>query len=223
MKKTLTFLAAAALALAAGQASAQAAGSYIVRLGATHIGPEVKSGDLSAPSFPGTTIDVGGNTQLVGGVTYMWTDNISIDVPLGLAFRNKITGTGAIQGVGELATVRALPVTLLAQYRFGEASSRLRPYVGAGVSYAYFYRAKSTAALSGLTGGSPSNPTTMKMDGTAGPDLQVGVSYQISEHWSVDANLIQSFLKTTGHLSTGQNIDVTFNPLAAAVSVGYKF
>ena len=223
MKMTLTILAASALALAAGQASAQAAGSYIVRLGATHIGPEVKSGDLSAPSFPGTTIDVGGNTQVTGGLTYMWTDNISIDLPIGLAFKNKITGTGAIDGVGELATVRALPVTLLGQYRFGNATSRFRPYLGAGVSYAYFYRARSTAALSGLTGGTPSNPTTMKMDGSLGPDLQIGASYQFSEHWSLDVNLIQSFLKTTGHLSTGQNIDVTINPLAAAVAVGYKF
>ncbi|MBV8605664.1 MAG: OmpW family protein [Pelomonas sp.] len=223
MKKTLTFLAASALALAAGSAAAQSAGSYIVRLGATHIGPEVKSGDLSAPSFPGTTIDVGGNTALTGGITYMWTDHISIDLPLGLAFKNKVTGTGAIQGVGELATVRALPATLLGQYRFGEATSRFRPYVGAGAVYAYFYHADSTAALSGLTGGTPSNPTLMRMDSSAGPALQIGASYQVANRWSVDFNLIQTFLKTTGHLSTGQNIDVTLNPLAAQVAVGYRF
>ena len=48
----------ATLALA-GAAQAQVAGTWSVRLGATHISPQVKSGDLSAPSFPGTKVDVG--------------------------------------------------------------------------------------------------------------------------------------------------------------------
>ena len=35
-------------------------------------------------------------------------------------------------GVGKLGTVKSLPMTLLAQYRFGDANSAFRPFVGAG-------------------------------------------------------------------------------------------
>ncbi len=54
MKQQKIVRAGAALAttfLLAGAAQAQVAGTWSVRLGATHISPQVKSGNLSAPSF----------------------------------------------------------------------------------------------------------------------------------------------------------------------------
>src|ERR1700744_5059659 len=122
MKKT-TLLSLAALALACGSAHAQSAGQFIARIGATQITPKVDSGDLSAPSLAGTKIDVHKDTQLTGGITYMWTDNIAIDLPIGLAFKHDVVGAGAIDGVGKLGTVKSLPVTLLAQYRFLDPKS----------------------------------------------------------------------------------------------------
>ena len=59
-------LATAALLLGAS-ASAQVAGTFSVRVGATHIAPQVSSGNLSAPSFPGTTVNVGSASTLTGG------------------------------------------------------------------------------------------------------------------------------------------------------------
>ena len=59
-------LAAAALVLCSS-ASAQVAGTLSVRLGATHISPQVSSGYLSTPSFPGTTVGVGSASTLTGG------------------------------------------------------------------------------------------------------------------------------------------------------------
>ncbi|HEY1092425.1 MAG TPA: OmpW family outer membrane protein, partial [Burkholderiaceae bacterium] len=99
MNKKLSTLAAVVLLAAVGAAQAQSAGSFSVRAGATSIMPNVTSGDLSAPSFPHTRIDVGNASQLSGGITYMWTDNIAIDLPLGLPFKHEITGAGAIDGV----------------------------------------------------------------------------------------------------------------------------
>ncbi|HVL44789.1 MAG TPA: OmpW family outer membrane protein, partial [Acidovorax sp.] len=85
--------AVAALALTlSGGAQAQTAGSWLVRAGATQISPQVTSGDLSAPSFTGTKVDVRADTQLAGGITYMLTDQWAVDVPLALPFKHDIMG-----------------------------------------------------------------------------------------------------------------------------------
>src|SRR3954468_14390133 len=105
MKRKLHFIAAAVL-LAASGAQAQTAGSWMARIGATMISPDVKSGDLSAPSLPGTKVDVNDNTQLGGGITYMVTDNFAIDLPLALPYYHELTGAGAIAGAGKIGEVR---------------------------------------------------------------------------------------------------------------------
>ena len=86
-------------------ASAQSAGALLGRVGATQIKPQVSSGDLTAPSLPGTQADIKANTQLTGGVTYMVTDQFSLDLPLALGFKHDIVGAGAIGGVGKIGEV----------------------------------------------------------------------------------------------------------------------
>lgn len=206
-----------------GAASAQTAGSWLVRAGAVRIAPKVDSGDLSAPAFPGTKADVDSNTQFGGGITYMWTDNFAIDLPLSTPFKHDINGDGAIAGVGKIGETKALPITLMAQYRFLEASSPFRPYVGAGITYAKFYKEKGTAALTALTGGTSANPTTLKIDSKAAATIAVGASFTFNERWFVDAMVLKTFLKTTTTLSTGQTLDIKLDPLTTAVFVGYRF
>lgn len=209
--------------LAAAGAQAQTAGSLLVRVGATRITPDVDSGNLTPPAFVGTTADVSADTELSGGLAYMLTDNISIDLPIARRYKHDILGDGAINGVGKIGDVRVLPITLLAQYRFFEADAPLRPYLGAGVTYARFYKARSTATLSGLTGGSPANPTTLKVDSRWGTTLQAGVSYTFSPRWFADLSVTHTFLKTRNTLSTGQTLDITLNPNSVGVAVGYMF
>ena len=209
--------------LATTGASAQSAGSLMLRLGATQIKPNVTSGDLTAPSFAGTKVDIRSNTQLGGGLTYMLTDNFAIDVPLALPFKHDIVGAGAIAGVGKIGEVRAWPFTVLGQFRFFESTSPLRPYLGAGLTYAKFYKARSTAALSALTGGTPANPTTLSVKSKLAATVQLGASFAFSERWFVDANVTRTFLKTRTTLSTGQTLDATLNPDSIGIAVGYLF
>lgn len=227
MKTTLHSIALASfltsLLATTGAAQAQSAGSWMVRGGATRLMPDIDSGNMSAPSLPGTQIDIGNDTRLSGGVTYMVTDNWSVDFPLALPFKHDIVGAGAIAGVGKLGEVTALPITLFLQYRFNEASTAFRPYLGAGVTYSKLYDEKGSATLSAITGGSPSNPTTLSSDSRFGLTLQAGISYSFNEHWFVDGALVKSFVKTKATLSTGQTIDVKLNPLAVMLGVGYKF
>jgi len=209
--------------LASVGVQAQTAGTVMLRAGATKIKPNVSSGDLSAPSFAGTQIDIRSDTQFAGGVSYMLTDNLAIDVPMSLPFKHDIVGAGAISGVGKIAEVRALPITVLGQYRFMEAKSAFRPYVGAGLTYAKFYKAKSTAALSALTGGSPSDPTTISVKSKFAATVQLGAAYTFADHWFVEADLTHTFLKTRATLSTGQTIDAKLNPDSYSIAVGYAF
>lgn len=64
MKNSVRIIAAAAALAACGLASAQSAGSWLARVGVTHLAPDVNSGNLSAPSFPNTKVDAKSNTQL---------------------------------------------------------------------------------------------------------------------------------------------------------------
>jgi len=223
MKTFLRITAAVAMATACMAATAQSAGTWSVRLGATRIDPQTSSGWLSTPSFPDTRVDVKANSQLTGGVTYMVTNNWAIDVPMGLPFKHDFVGNGAISGTGKLGRTKVLPATVFAQYRFGEAQAALRPYLGLGVTYSKFFKNRSTAALTAVTGGSPANPTTAHIDNKWGFTAQVGFVWNFSERWFLDVAYYKSFLKTTAHLSSGQSIGMRLNPNVVAVGVGYRF
>ncbi|MDH0417912.1 OmpW/AlkL family protein [Delftia tsuruhatensis] len=223
MKTFLRITAAVAMATACMAATAQSAGTWSVRLGATRIDPQTSSGWLSTPSFPDTRVDVKANSQLTGGVTYMVTNNWAIDVPMGLPFKHDFVGNGAISGTGKLGRTKVLPATVFAQYRFGEANSAFRPYLGLGVTYAKFFGERTTTSLNGLTGGTLANPTTASVDSKWGLTPQIGFVYNFNERWFLDVAYYKSFLKTTAHLSSGQSVSLKLNPNVYAIGIGYRF
>lgn len=222
MKYQLKFLAVAAAVLTAGSVCAQSAGSWMVRAGATKVSPQVTSGDLSSPSLPGTKSDMEADTQLGGGVSYMYTDNISVDVPLALPFKHKINGAGAIAGVGQIGAVQVLPMTIFLQYRFLEASAKFRPYVGLGATYEYFFNEEGSGRLTALTnpGGSPA---TLSVDSKLILTPQIGATLAIGDKWFVDVFYSKSKLSTKITLSTGQTQDIALDPASYGIAVGYKF
>lgn len=205
------------------QVQAQTAGSWLVRGGVTQIAPDVTSGDLSPPAFTGTKSDVDSSTRLSGGITYMVSDHFAVDLPLALPFKHELTGDGAIAGVGKIGEVKALPMTVFAQYRFGEANAKFRPYLGAGPTYARFFKERSTPTLSALTGGTPGNPTTLSVDSKLAMTLQAGVSVALNDRWFLDAMVAKTFLKTRTTLSTGQTLDIKLDPVTVSLGVGMRF
>jgi outer membrane protein len=222
MQKPISTLLALATLAFCGSALAQKAGSFSASIGATHIAPSVSSGNLSAPSLPNSKIDVNANTQITGAVNYMVTDSIAVHVPIGNGFKHDISGDGAIAGVGKLVETKALPITLIGQYRFLDANATFRPYLGAGLSYVRFYKEHGTGTLTALT--NPGGPATgAKFDSKLAPTLQIGGIYNINDRWYLDASYAKTFLKTRATLTTGQTIDVTLNPNAYSLQVGYKF
>jgi outer membrane protein len=200
-------------------AHAQKAGAWSASIGVTQLTPDVSSGVLSGT--PGATADVNSDTRLTGAVNYGVTDRVTLHVPLGFGFKHDIIGQGFAAGLGKLAEVKALPITAIVQYRFGQTSG-LQPYVGAGISYAKFYKARGTAALTALTnlGGAA---TTLKVDSKFAPTLQLGLTYHLNEKWYLDGSYTKTFLKTKATTSTQQVLAMKLNPDGYTLQVGYKF
>jgi outer membrane protein len=206
----------------AGAAQAQVAGDLLVKLGWNKIMPKVKSDDLSAPSLPGSKIDIKSASALFFTATYMITDDISVEALGGLPYKHDIVGAGAVAGVGKIGSVHQVSPTVLLQYRFLAADAPFRPYVGAGPTFAKFYGTKGSAALTAVTNpGGP--PTTIGGDTEWGGSVEVGGNYKIDKHWFIDAAVIKTFISTKATLSTGQSTSAKLNPIAINASIGYTF
>lgn len=216
-----TMLAAAAL-LTAPAAFAQSAGQWTVKVGATKITPKVESEDVTAPALPGTKSDVGPDTQPTFAISYSLTDNIVAQLDLGLPYEHRIYGAGSIQGVGQLATVKALPPTAFLQYRFFKPEARLRPYVGVGATYAYFADETGSGQLTAVSDiGGP--PTTFSIKNKLAATGALGLIININERYFADVFVAKTWLKTDVKFSSGQTQHMVLNPESISLSIGYKF
>lgn len=215
-------LAASLLLAPLGAAHAQSAGQWMAKIGPNMISPQVSSGDLSAPSQPGTKIDVKSATSVVLTGTLMLTDQFSAELFLGLPYEHEVVGAGAIAGVGKLGTIKQVSPTAMLQYRLFEPTAMLRPYAGVGLTYARFFGSRGSGTLTALTnpGGAP---TRLSADAAWGPSAQLGASLKLNDRWFVDATVIKTWIKTTNHLSTGQSIDTKLNPLSVGLTIGYRY
>ncbi|MES2128465.1 MAG: OmpW family outer membrane protein [Pseudomonadota bacterium] len=168
-------LAAASMVLAAS-ASAQSAGQWTVEAGVNQITPHVDSGDISAPALPHSKGTVTKDTEPVVAFTYGVTDNVSLHAALGLPYKFKVLGDGAVKDVGQVGTVKGLPPTLFVQYRFLDPKAKVRPYVGLGLTYAYFFDATGSGKLTAITNPGTGTPTTFKIDNKFCVTAQAGVA-----------------------------------------------
>ena len=213
---------AAIMATTGHAALAQSAGTWLVKGGFNGIAPAVKSGDLSSPSLPGSQIDGASANSLIATATYMLTINASVEFVAGLPYKHDIQGAGSLAGVGKLASIKQIAPTVFAQYRFMAPTATARPYLGMGLTNAYFYGAEGSAALTALN--NPGGPAT-RLSSTSGfgPSPQAGVSIQLHERWYLDAAIAKTFLKNSTTLSTGQKVETTLNPISTSVSIAYRF
>ena len=205
-----------------GIAAAQSAGDWLVKAGINNIAPKVDSGDLSAPSLSGSKVDVKSATSLIVTATYMLTDAVSFEFYAGLPYKHDVEGDGAIKGVGKIGSVKQVSPTLFGQYRFLGASAPFRPYVGLGLTYAYFYGEEGSGTLTALTNpGGP--PTTLSSSSAFGLSPQIGGTVKLGDRWFADAAVTKTFIKNKTTLSTGQTIDTKLDPISVNVSIGYRF
>lgn len=203
----------------ASHVAAQSEGVWSVKAGYNQFRPQVKSGDITG--VPGAKVDVDKGGAVFGSASYMFTDNISAEFAFGIPPKLDIKGDGVIAQAGKIAETKVWTPILMAQYRFGSASSVLRPYVGVGASYVKFTGVETTPILSALT--NPGGSTSASIDSAWGAVAQLGITYNFREKWFLDASVVPMRLKSTAHLSTGQKVDVKVNPLLVNLAIGVRF
>lgn len=215
-KKLLSGLVSASLlsAAMAAPAFAHQAGDFIVKAGAAMVAPNESSEKVSTANNLGE-FKIDSDTQLGLNFTYMYTDNIAVELVAASPFTHEVELEGFS---GELAEVTQLPPTLLAEYYFGNAQSKLRPYVGVGVNYTIFFDEDFKTSALGLD--------NLEASSSVGFAAKVGVDYMISEKWLVNASVMYADINTDiefdsvlGH----SKIDTDIDPFVYMVSLGYVF
>ncbi len=199
------------LAATTGTAQALQQGDWLVRVGASTVEPNEstsgQSGDLT-----GVKVSINSNTQLSFTVAYMYTNNISFEVLGATPFSHDIS----VSGGPKVAEIKHLPPTFSVNWHF-QPQARLRPYVGAGINYTYFYDETTTGPLAG---------NNISLDSSWGPAVQAGVDYDINKKWFVNASVRYIKISTTATVSgptANGKLDVDVDPMVYTLAVGTHF
>lgn len=233
MKSTLRILSLAVLALplalAAQPARAADPPPNTVRIGLYAVFYHVSADPLSGPYVPaGLNLDV----QNVQTLYLAYVRDLSRHFNLEFAFGwPPLTQTvargpatlGSVPYNGQIiSTARWFSPSIVLNYLFLHEGSFVRPYLGVGVNYTYFYDRDSTAAGNAAAGG----PTQLSLSSSVGPVGLVGLRFRLPGSWNayisysfsnVHTNLIAN---TAGEIRTTH---VSFGPEALVASVGYSF
>ena len=196
MKKILPLMIAAALA--APVAMAHQAGDFLVRGGLAFVSPQSSGNDF----------EINDNAQLGLTLTYMATDNFGVELLAATPFSHSVK-----MGDTEVAKVKHLPPTLMAQYYFGDVQSKVRPYVGIGVNYTTFFDEQGRGPLSNAD---------VSLDNSWGMAGQVGLDMAINDRWFVNASAWIIDIDTDVHTAVG-TINTSIDPMAFMFGVGYRF
>lgn len=208
MKSVTKFALLSAALVSAPLAMAHEAGDMFIRGGLVNVMPSVNDN-----TGAGLDLDVDNNLQVGVTATYMYTDNIGIELLAATPFTHDITAGGT--KVGETSH---LPPSLMAQYYFGTASSDARPYLGAGLNYTVFFDEKLSTDLdqNGQT-------DTLSLDDSFGLALQAGVDYNISENLFVNASIWYMDINTDVTVNGAATGDLDIDPVSVMASIGYTF
>ncbi|MGR6421925.1 outer membrane protein OmpW [Aeromonas veronii] len=204
MKKLLPLMIAAAVT--SPFAIAHQAGDILVRGGLAIVSPQESSDNVLGTG----EFEINSNQQLGLTLGYMITDNWGVELLAATPFSHRVS----TRDLGEIAKVKHLPPTLMAQYYFGDAQSKVRPYVGVGVNYTTFFDEKGVGALDGAN---------ISLDDSWGLAGQVGIDMAVTDRWFVNGSAwimdIDTDVKVDGVGTFKTHID----PMAFMVGVGYRF
>ncbi len=222
-------LAAAAVMANCAPAFADDAPANSARIGLYSVFYHVSADDLSGPYVPaGTNIDAKNVETLYLAYVRSLTSHVDVELTLGYPPLQKTVGKGpatlgSVPYDGQtIATARWLAPTLLVEYEFLRADSRMRPYIGVGVNYTDFYDRDSTAQGNAASGG----PTKISLTSSVGVAGTVGLAYRIAGNWKAYASYSATQVKTRLEADTAgveRTTHINFGPQALVVAVGYSF
>ena len=118
------------------------------------------------------------------------TKNIALNATLGLPPTIDIFGGGTIGGVGKLGKVTYGPTAFTVQYHFTR-SGRIRPYVGAGLSYMIVFGSKDAAI------------TNLKIGDDVAPAFEIGTDLMVDNSKALFIDVKKALLRPSTYGSFG--------------------
>ncbi len=185
------------------------AGTIMVRLRAIGVIPETMS---SSVSVIGGGVNVTATPAPEVDLSYFFTDHLAAEL-IAASTRHEVSAGHTSLGHLDVGSVYVLPPTLTLQYHFMPAS-RFSPYVGAGLTVAFFYDSQ------------PAGPTVTKvgLSTGVGPTIQAGFDYSIGGPWFANFDVKQVFLNTQARINDGTIVAKTaLNPTIIGAGIGYRF
>lgn len=198
---------AAAIALAglAMPAFAQEAGTWTVGIGAHQVNPKSDNGSLVGGTLD---VEVGSNVRPTITAEYFIRDNLGIEVLASWPFEHDID----INGLGNVGSTKHLPPTVSIQYHFGDG--KVRPFVGAGVNYTYFFSEDTTGALAG---------NDLELDSSFGLAAHAGLDFKVGDKGSVRVDARWIDIDTDVKLNGTDIGTVNIDPLVYGVAYVMEF
>ena len=195
------------------------AGDVLLRTRAIMVAPNERSGSI-LPAFPGEKVKVDNSVMPELDVTYMATDNIGFELIASTTKHSASGQSGTTGSIGKLASTWVLPPTLTAQYHFAP-TSKVRPYVGAGLNYTIFWNEDASRRLEAAVG-----PTKVHMKDSFGWAAQAGVDVDLTDRVFLNLDVKYIDIDTTARLSTTaagtQNVKVNLDPLVFGIGIGVR-
>ncbi|KZN38982.1 membrane protein [Pseudoalteromonas luteoviolacea S2607] len=194
---------------------------FSVNVGAIHVNPIDSASAINENRALGLSAD--SDTQLGITFDYQYNDNIVFELVAATPFSHTVEGQGGLAG-NDIAEIKHLPPTLLAQYHFFDASAKFRPFIGAGLNYTVFFDEEASAALKQTL---KTDDVKVDLDNSFGLALQMGFNYEINDKWGLHVMVSKMDIDTdaTVYANGVQALtsDVEIDPFVAMVGAKYKF
>ncbi len=223
-KLAIALLAATGISAIATPVMAYEAGDWLIRGRIVNVNPNESSGTLFTAGTPiaGTGVTVDSDTIPELDITYMIAPNWGVELILGYS-KHTVTSFGVAANAAspDVINAKALPPTLTLQYHFAP-NSNIRPYVGAGVNYTYFFDEKVAGALN-------APGADVSMESSWGLAVQAGVDIALNDDWFVNADVKYIDMNTTANFNASNalgiplSVDVDVDPVVWGIGIGRRF
>lgn len=208
IRKIAPIAAALAALLAATPALAQSKGDFTVGIGVHNVTPKSNNADLGG----GARIEVGDSVRPTITGEYFIADNLGIELIAALPFQHDIAIAGPAGKVNGGST-KHLPPTLSLQYHFGAPDAKIKPFVGAGVNYTWFFGEDTTGPLAG---------SKLSLDNSWGAALHAGIDFKVGNGAiRIDARKID--IDTDAKLNGATLGTVNIDPMVYGAAYVMKF
>ena len=198
-----------AIALAFGglaaPAFAQDAGQWTFSVGAHQVNPKSDNGSLAGNTLD---VEVGSNVRPTVTAEYFVRDNLGIEVLAALPFQHDID----IKGLGKVGSTKHLPPVVSLQYHFGKGN--VKPFVGAGINYTYFFSESTSGALAG---------SKLNLDNSWGLAAHAGIDFKVGDKGAIRVDARWIDIDTDVSLN-GTNLGtVNVDPLVYGAAYVFNF